>query len=190
VPPVRNLRPGYKVVHPNRDKAGVKLTRLLIVVVLAISIALILIVTIGGWSKLQGLKPINFFWCLIYVAAAVFIWRWARGLLPITAAFAMLLLIIALIAGVGLSGTSWFDRGHFGFAGAQTLFGGKGLSADTLGFVTVLMAPVQLLLIILTMAGFAQGWNVESEVPEDESKRGSEAGGKAKGKQSSEPATA
>jgi len=186
MPPVRHLRPGYKVVWPNRGKPIVKLTRLLIVIVLFVSIALMLIVTIGGWSKLQGLKPVNVAWCLIYLVCAFYVWRWSRGLLPITAAFAILLLAVALIAGTGLSGTSWFDRSQFGFAPAQSLFGGNGLSADTLGFFTVLMAPVQALLIILAMTGFAQGWNVESEVPEDES----EQRGSAKGKSSPSPATA
>lgn len=171
MPPVRHLKPGYKVIWPNRDKAGVKLTRLLIVLVLFVSIALMLVVTFEGWSKLQGLKPINFVWCGIYLVCAFYVWRWSRGLLPITAALAMLLLIVALIAGSGISGASWFDRDHFGFAPAQSLFGGKGLGADSLGFLTLLMAPLQLLLIVLTMGGFAQGWNVETEVPEDETKR-------------------
>jgi hypothetical protein len=186
MPPVRNLRPGYKVVWPNRDKPTVKLTRLLIVIVLFVSIALMLIVTIGGWSKLQGLKPVNVAWCAIYLVCAFYVWRWSRGLLPITAAFAMLLLIVALIAGIGLSGASWFDRDHFGFAPAQSLFGGNGLGADTLGFFTLLMAPVQLLLIVLTMTGFAQGWNVESEVPEDETQQRESA----KSKSPPAPATA
>jgi hypothetical protein len=168
MPPVRHLRPGYKVAHPNRQKAICQLTRLLIVLVLFASIALMLIVTIGGWSKLQGLTAIDFVWCAIYLILAVFVWRWSRGLLPIIAALAMLVLIVALIAGSGISGTSWFDRAHVGFAAPQMLFGGKGLGSDTLGFLTLLIAPVQLLLIILAMAGFAQGWNVETEVPEDE----------------------
>ena len=127
---VRNIRPGYTVIHPNRDKAACKLTRLLIVAILLGSVALMLILTIGGWSKLQGLKPINFVWCLIYIACAVFIWRWSRGLLPIAAAFAILLLIVAAIAGTGLAGTSWFDRNHAGYTGAQSLFGGAGLGTD------------------------------------------------------------
>lgn len=169
--PVRNLRPGYTVIHPNRDKAGVRLTKLMVIVILLASVALMLIVTIGGWSKLQGLKPINFAWCIIYLIFAVFVWRWARGLLPIAAAFAMLLLIVALIAGSGLSGTSWFDRNHTGYAAAQTLFGGKGLSSNVLGVTTLLIAPVQLLLIIFAMSGFAQGWNVELEVSEEEAKK-------------------
>ena len=65
----------------------------------------------------------------------------------------------------GLAGTSWFDRGHTDFAAAQSLFGGTGLSADTLGAVALILAPVQLALIIFTVSGFAQGWNVEREVP-------------------------
>jgi hypothetical protein len=171
MPPVRNLAPGYTVIHPNRDKAITKATKSTVVLILLVSVALMLIITIGGWSKLQGMKPINFAWCLIYLIVAFYIARWARGLLPIAAALGIILLIISLIAGLGVSGTSWFDRSHSGFAGAQSLFGGGGLSPDTLGLVTLLLAPVQLLLILFAMRGFAQGWNVEQEVPIDEAKR-------------------
>jgi hypothetical protein len=97
--------------------------------------------------------------------------RWARGLLPIAAALAILLLILSIIAGTGVSGTSWFDRNHTGFAHANSLFGGTGLSSDVLGTVTLIIAPVQVLLIFFAMRGFAQGWNVEVEVPIDEAKR-------------------
>ena len=38
------------------------------------------------------------------------------------------------------------------------------------GLVTLLIAPVQVLLIFFAMHGFAQGWNVEVEVPIDEAK--------------------
>jgi hypothetical protein len=173
---VRNIRPGYAVIHPNRDKASCKLTRLLVVLIMLASVALMLVLTIGGWSKLQGLKPINFAWCLLYVATAVFIWRWARGLLPIVAALAILLLIIAAIAGTGLAGTSWFDRNHPGYTDAQSLFGGGGLGTSTLGALTVLLIPLEALLIVMAMIGFSQGWNVELEVPEDEARqRGSKS---------------
>ena len=46
--------------------------------------------------------------------------RWARGLLPLAAALAILLLIVAVVAGLGVTGTSWFDRNHAGFAAPQT----------------------------------------------------------------------
>jgi hypothetical protein len=168
---VRNVRPGYAVIHPNREKVSCKLTRLLIVLIMIASVALMLALTIGGWSKLQGLKPVNFVWCLLYIATGVFVWRWARGLLPIVAALAILLLIIAVIAGTGLAGTSWFDRNHAGYANAQSLFGGSGLGTSTLGALTVLMIPLEALLIVMAMIGFSQGWNVEQEVPEEEARR-------------------
>jgi hypothetical protein len=167
----RKIRPGYTVIHPNRDKASCKFTKAIVVLILIVSIVLMLALTIGGWSELEGLKPVNFIWCVVYAVLAFYIWRWARGLLPIAAALAVLLLIIAVIAGTGLSGTSWFDREHAGFANAQSLFGGAGLSDSTLGFLTVLLIPVQVALIVFAMIGFAQGWNVELEVPEDEARR-------------------
>jgi hypothetical protein len=117
------------------------------------------------------MKPLNFIWCFLYLVLAVFIWRWSRGLLPIAAALAILLLIVAVIAGTGIAGTSWLDRSHAGFGATQSLFGGKGLGANFLGLVTILMIPVELLLIVVAMIGFAQGWNVETEIPEDEARR-------------------
>jgi hypothetical protein len=171
MPHERHIPPGYTIIRPNRDKAVCKATRLTVVLILLASIALMLIVTFGGWSKLQGLKPVNFAWCLVYLVIAVYVWRWARGLLPIAAALAILLLILSLIAGTGVSGTSWFDRNHFGFAAPQSLFGGKGLGPDVLGTITLILAPVQVLLIFFSMRGFAQGWNVELEVPIEEAER-------------------
>jgi hypothetical protein len=169
---VRNVRPGYAVVHPNRVKVSCKVTRLIVLLILLGSVALMLALTIGGWSKLQGMKPLNFFWALAYVLLAVFIFlRWARGLLPIAALLAILLLIVALIAATGADGTDWFNRNGPGFAGAQSLFSGSGFSNSTLGLLTDLLVPVQLLLIVFAMIGFAQGWNVELEVPEEEARK-------------------
>jgi hypothetical protein len=177
MPEARHIPPGYTIVWPNREKATCKLTKAMVALILVISVALMLIVTIGGWTKLEGLKPVNFAWCIIYLLIAAYVLRWARGLLPIAAALAILLLIVALIAGTGISDTSWFDRSNAGFAPAQSLFGGQGLSADTLGVVTLLIAPVQVLLIVFAMQGFRQGWNVELEVPlEEAERRGGRAG--------------
>jgi len=168
----RTLTAGYAVVYPNREKASSKLMKSIIALILLVSVGLLLIVTIGGWSQLEGMKPINFIWCIAYVIIAFYIWaRWARGMLPIAAGLAILLLMIAVVAGLGLSGTSWFDRSHAGFAPAQSLFGGAGLSANTLGTVTLLLIPVQVLLIVVAMRAFAQGWNVEQEVPIEEARK-------------------
>jgi hypothetical protein len=167
----RTVTPGYAVVFPNREKAASKAMKAVVAAILLISVGLLLIVTIGGWSQLEGMKPLNFIWCIAYLVIAFYVFvRWARGMLPIAAGLAVLLLMIALVAGLGLSGTSWFDRSHAGFAHAQSLFGGIGLSADTLGTVTLLIVPVQALLILFAMRAFAQGWNVEQEVPIDEAR--------------------
>jgi hypothetical protein len=168
----RTLTPGYVVVYPNREKATSKATKSAVSFILVVSAAVILIITIGGWSKLEGLKAVNFGWAIAYLLIAFYVQtRWTRGLLPIAAALAILLLILAVIAGTGVSGTSWFDRQHAGFAAPQSLFGGDGLSPDMLGLLTLILIPVQAVLIIFAMRGFAQAWNVEVEVPEDEARR-------------------
>jgi hypothetical protein len=61
------------------------------------------------------------------------------------------------------------------------------LGPDTLGLFTLLIAPVQVLLIFFAMRGFAQGWNVELEVPIEEANR---RRGRAAGPQPPEPAAA
>ena len=168
---VRNVRPGYVVIHPNRDKTICKFTKLLVVAILVVSVALMLIVTVGGWSKLQGMKPVNFIWMVVYVVVAYYIGRWARGLLPIAAVLAILLVVIAAIATFGLAGTSWFDRRSYGFAAAHSLLGGAGLSSGVLGTLTLLLITVELALITVSMIGFSQGWNVEIEVPAEEARQ-------------------
>jgi hypothetical protein len=168
----KTVTPGHTVIYPNRDKPTSKTTKAIVVLIMLISVGLMLVVTVGGWSKLQGMKPVNFVWCLAYLIIAFYIAsRWSRGLLPIVAALAVLLLIMTLIAGTGAAGTSWFDRNSFGFAGAHSLFGGNGLSPDFLGLITLIIVPVQALLILFAMVGFAQGWNVELEVPIEEARR-------------------
>jgi hypothetical protein len=194
----KTVTPGYAVVYPNREKAGSKVMKALVALILLLSVALVLIVTVGGWSQLEGMKPLNFFWCIAYVIIAFYVFvRWSRGMLPIAAGLAILLLMVAVVAGAGLAGTSWFDRSNAGFAHAKSLLGGQGLSSDTLGTVTLLLVPVQVLLILLALGAFAQGWNVEQEVPIEEArKRGynppdSRSGSSRTGdSRSGEPATA
>ena len=168
---LRQIRPGYAVIHPNRDRMACKVTRVLVVIVLLVSVAIMLAVTIGGWSKLQGLTPVNFVWSAIYLVIAFFIARWARGVLPIAAVLGVLLLAIAAIAALGLTGTSWNDRSHGAYLGAHALGGGSGFSAGLLGTFVFLLIPVELLLVVIAIVGFAQGWNVEQEVPQAEADR-------------------
>lgn len=168
----RSVTPGHTVIFPNREKAASKAMKGLVALILLVSVGLLLIVTIGGWSKLAGMQLLNLIWCVAYLTIAFYVFaRWARGMLPIAAGLAILLLMVAMVAGLGLSGTSWFDRSHSGFAQAETLFGGTGLSADTIGFITLLLIPVQVLLVLFALGAFQQSWNVEQEVPFEEARR-------------------
>ena len=47
---------------------------------------LLLVVTIGGWSQLQGAQVVAFVYALIYLGMAFFVSRWNRGVLPVAAA--------------------------------------------------------------------------------------------------------
>jgi hypothetical protein len=168
VSPIRPVKPGYVVTYPNREKRSSKATKVAITVVLLVSTLLMLIVTVGGWNKLAGLLPVNVIWCAVYLTIAYYVMRWARGLLPIAAALAALMLAFAVIAVTAVAGVSWTDRSGPGYAPVHALFGGGGLSPGTLSALTVAIAVSQALLIAVAMRGFGQRWNIEYEVPAGE----------------------
>jgi lysylphosphatidylglycerol synthetase-like protein (DUF2156 family) len=143
--------PGVIITHPNRDKPVVQATRATVVLLLLVSAALVLIVTVGGWSVLEGAIPIQIAYILVYLVFAFYAARWNRGVLPVAAGLAVLLAIFALVAG-----PAWFDRDKSGFAQPT-------LNAGLLGLLTLLIVPVQMLLVAFAMRGFQQGWNVELE---------------------------
>ncbi len=142
---------GVIVTHPNRGKSVVQATRATVVMLLLVSTALVLIVTIGGWGTLEGGIPILLGWAIVYLLMAYYAARWSRGVLPMAAALALLLLIFALV-----SAPAWFERNKAGYAAPN-------LNAGLLGVVTLVIIPVQMLLIAFAMRGFSQGWNVELE---------------------------
>jgi lysylphosphatidylglycerol synthetase-like protein (DUF2156 family) len=144
-------REGVIITHPNRDKPVVQATRATVVVLLLVSAALVLIITIGGWNVLQGAVVIQIAYIAVYLVFAFYAARWNRGVLPISASLAVLLMIFAGVAGPG-----WFARDKTGFAEPA-------LNASLLGLLTLLIVPVQILLITFAMRGFSQGWNVEVE---------------------------
>jgi presenilin-like A22 family membrane protease len=153
VPPEGRMQPGVVITHPNRDKPVVQATRATVVLLLLASAALVLIVTVGGWKVLESAKPVDIGYIVVYVVLAFFAARWNRGVLPVAAVLAVLLLIFSLVAG-----PSWFSRDKSGFEQPD-------LSAGLLGLLTLLLVPLQILLIAFAMRGFGQGWNVEVERP-------------------------
>jgi len=142
---------GVVITHPNRDKPVVQATRATVIFLLLASAGLILVVTIGGWSVLEGLVPVQIGYIAVYLVLAFYAGRWNRGVLPVASALAVLLAIFAAVAGPG-----WFSRD-------KTAFQEPALNASLLGLVTLLIVPVQILLVAFAMRGFNQGWNVELE---------------------------
>jgi hypothetical protein len=147
------------LIHPNRDKAESKATRAVVILLLLTSAGLIAVVTIGGWSQLQGAQIVSFGYIVVYAVMAFFVGRWNRGVLPVAAALAILFAVVAAVAG-----PAWFDRDKAGFEDPA-------LDPSILGLLTLLLVPVQLLLIVFAMRGFQQQWNVEVELSRDEADR-------------------
>lgn len=145
-----------RIEHPNRKKASSKITRLIVIVLLLASGVLLAIISWGGWDTLEGAKALQIAYIVFYFAMAFFVLRWSRGVLPLTAALAIVMLIFAAV-----STPQWFDRDKAGFTSPN-------LDESLLGLLTALMVPLQILLIAFAMSGFRQAWNVEVEHHPDE----------------------
>jgi hypothetical protein len=143
--------PNVVIEHPNRDKASSKATKAAVLLLLLATAALVAIVTIGGWNALEGAKLLQIAYIILYLVMAYFVWRWNRGVLPVAAALAIILLIFAAVAA-----PAWFARDKTGFTNPA-------LDENVLGFITFLIVPVQVFLIAFAMRGFQQAWNVEVE---------------------------
>jgi hypothetical protein len=141
----------YVLEHPNRDKAASKATRAVVILLLLVSVALFLIVTIGGWNALVGAQAMQIFYIVVYLLMAFYVGRWNRGVLPVVAALAIIMAIFAAVAT-----PAWFDRDKTGFEDPA-------LASEILGTITAIIVPVQILLIAFAMRGFQQAWNVEVE---------------------------
>jgi presenilin-like A22 family membrane protease len=137
--------------YPNREKASSKATKAVVVLLTLVSAALMAIVTVGGWEALQGAHMVQVGYILLYLLIAFYIARWRSGMLPVIAALATIMLIFAAV-----SAPEWFARDKEGFDDPA-------LSASVLGMITVLIVPVQLLLVAFAMSGFRQNWQVEVE---------------------------
>lgn len=147
------------LIHPNRDKAESKATKAAVILLLVVSAALIAIVTIGGWAELQGAQIVAIGYVIVYAIMAFFVIRWNRGVLPVAAGLAILFAVVAAVAG-----PAWFSRDKAGFS--EPL-----LEPSILGLLTIILVPVQVLLIAFAMRGFQQAWNVEVEVDREEADR-------------------
>ncbi|HXV53085.1 MAG TPA: hypothetical protein VD765_07640 [Solirubrobacterales bacterium] len=148
-------RPGYELWRPNREKASSQTMKAVIAFVLLVSAALLIVITLGGWDRLLGASvgAMTLLWALIYIVFAILVMRWNRGVLPVAAALAVILAIFAAIAA-----PDWFARDKDGLSSPA-------LPEELLGLLTVIVVPVQLILIVVAMIGFNQEWHVEEERP-------------------------
>jgi hypothetical protein len=151
-----HAEPRVIVTHPNREKPVVQSTRVVVVLLLLLSAALLALITIAGWGVLEGATPVEIAYILVYLVLAFLAARWNRGALPVAAVLAVFLLIFAAVAASG-----WFEREKHGYSEPA-------LSSDLLGLLTLLVIPLQILVIVFTMRGLGQGWNVELERRMDE----------------------
>jgi hypothetical protein len=153
---VATVRPGYELWRPNREKAEAKTMKAIIALVLLVSAGLLIVITIGGWERLQGasVAVMTLLWAAIYIVFAFLVAaHWQRGVLPVAAALAVILAIFAAIAA-----PDWFARSKDGLDSPA-------LPEDLLGLLTLIVVPVQLILVVVAMIGFNQNWHVEEERP-------------------------
>jgi hypothetical protein len=149
-----------EVSHPNREKPESRQTRAVVFVLLLVSALLIAVITFGGWGKLQGAKPVDLFYILVYLLFAYYVYRWNRGVLPVSMALAVILIIFAAVAA-----PAWFARDKTGFSSPP-------LPEPLLGLLTLVLIPLSLLLIFFSLRGFQQGWNIETGSRADLEARG------------------
>ncbi len=120
---------------------------------LLVSAGLVLVVTIGGWSRLEGGGIFALIYAGLYILFAYYVAKWQRGVLPVASALAIILAIFAAI-----SAPAWFDRAKDGLSSPA-------LPEELLGLLTLLIVPVQVILIAVAMVAFNQNWHVEEERP-------------------------
>jgi len=153
---VGEVRPGYELWRPNREKAESVTTKFVLVVLLLATSAIAVIITFTGFSLMSGgsgMAIICLIFGLLYAFFAFLVARWNRGILPVAAALSM---ILAIFCAVGAD--SWFARDKSGFE--------EGVIPVTLiGLFVVILALLQIVLIAAALYGFNQEWHVEEERP-------------------------
>jgi lysylphosphatidylglycerol synthetase-like protein (DUF2156 family) len=153
---VGELRPGYELWHPNREKPAVIGTKFVIMLLMLATAAIAALVTITGFSLLSGGESMGIV-CLIYAALyALFAYRvgrWSRGVLPVAASLSMILAIFCVVGA-----DSWFARDKAGFEGAL-------IPVPLIGLLVVILALLQIVLMALALYAFNQDWHVEEERP-------------------------
>ena len=153
---VGQVRPGYELWRPNREKAGSVTIKWVIVLLLLATAVLSGVITIGGWAVMTGgggMGIVCAIYAVLYAFFAFLVARWSRGILPLAAALSTILAIFCLVGA-----ESWFEREKSGFIEPA-------LSSELVGVLVIALALLQIVLIGIALYGFNQNWHVEEERP-------------------------
>lgn len=153
---VGEVRPGYELWRPNREKAESITTKFVLVILLAATAVIAAIVTITGFSLMiggSGMGVVCMIFALLYALFAFLVARWSRGILPVVAALSM---ILAILCAAGAD--SWFARDKAGFEEAL-------IPVTLIGLLVLVLIVLQLITIAIALYAFNQNWHVEEERP-------------------------
>ena len=153
---VGEVRPGYELWRPNREKAESVTTKVVLVILLAATSIIAVIVAISGFSLMSGgtgMALVTLIYGLLYAFFAFLVARWNRGILPVAAALSM---ILAIFCAAGAD--SWFARDKEGFEEAL-------IPVPLIGLLVILLVIMQLITIAISLYAFNQNWHVEEERP-------------------------
>ncbi|HET9162945.1 MAG TPA: hypothetical protein VFN89_05800 [Solirubrobacterales bacterium] len=153
---VGEVTPGYELWHPNREKADVVTTKFVIAFLMLATAVLAGIVTIAGFSLINGgaaMGIVCLIFAILYAFFSFLVVRWSRGILPVAASLST---ILAIFCAVGAN--SWFARDKADFDAAL-------IPVSLIGVLVLIMLLVQILLVVACFYGFSQDWHVEEERP-------------------------
>ncbi|HKT83739.1 MAG TPA: hypothetical protein VJQ84_07870 [Solirubrobacterales bacterium] len=151
---VGEVRPGYELWRPNREKAKSVTTKFVLALLLAATTAIAALITITGFSLMIGGSGMSII-CLIYVILYAFftflVLRWNRGILPVVAALST---ILAIFCATGAD--SWFARDKSGFDEGP-------IGSSMIGVLVIVLLLLQLVVVAVSLYAFNQNWHVEEE---------------------------
>ena len=153
---VGEVTPGYELWHPNREKADVITTKFVIAFLMLATAVLAGIVTIAGFSLINGgaaMGIVCLIFAILYAFFSFLVVRWSRGILPVAASLST---ILAIFCAVGAN--SWFARDKADFDAAL-------IPVSLIGVLVLIMLLVQIVLVVACFYGFSQDWHVEEERP-------------------------
>lgn len=154
----RERDPDVVVTHPNRDSAAAKGTRAAVMLVQVASGVLLVIITLGSAGAQAGALPLQILIGVFFFYFAFLVSQWRSGILPVAAGLAV---VSGIFAAVTASG--WFNRGGAGYDDPP-------LPESVIGVLIFAFAVLQLVNVVVCLRGFQQNWQVELEVPRDQTR--------------------